>query len=205
MTDRIIAVLTIRGDESGPVELENYANFLRDLVFVYDRLWMLGSKAFAEAMPKVYYSSFFYTRGHRPIPTEAALGLVSAVISSPFKIDLNINTNIGESADRVARAFVTVVRALATLPALIRREELQNRLLEATVNEEIRLMKKKRPEGNREPLADAGEALRSLPGLQANDSEGKLSFLTKDMARVAESPLKIRSVEEHHGEDKLDE
>lgn len=190
-----VVVLTIGGDESGEMELEQYANFLRDLVFIYDRLWMLSSKSFIEVMPKVYYSSFFYTRGHRPVPAERTLELASARIGSPFRIDLNIKTDFGESLEGAARAFATLLRTIATLPALVRRENLQNRLLEAAVNEEIHHITRRALKADGESLAEAAKALQSLPGLQTKDWEERISFLERDLARLTDSSLKIRSVE----------
>jgi len=185
-------LLILRGTEAGPVELESYANFLRDLVFLHDRLWILASK---EASYKLYYSSNFYTRGRRPVPGPERLQLVSAHVGSPFELRLNLN--VGEWLEGAARAFTEILRSVATLPAHVEREELHNRLVRAEVEYVERQLQPRQASTEavkRQPPVLLDD-LRSLPGLQGDEGEGRLALLENDVERISTSDLKITSVE----------
>ena len=111
-------IIRIDGIEPGAIPLEEYANLLRDLVFIHDRLWLIANKEhFREGL---YFSSFFYTRDQRRVLQ--TLQLVSAEIGSPFKLDITVN--LDEWAKGIANAFINdIIRAVATLPSHIENEK----------------------------------------------------------------------------------
>jgi hypothetical protein len=171
----------VRGTEIRSVELEEYANFLRDIVFLHDRIWILSQNH--KSAETLYYSNFFYTRGHRPVPTEQRLRLVSAVIGSPF--DLNINVNFGKSFKQAAKAFVEILRGIATLPEYMKQEKLRTRALRVAVHS---LEREER--ATLHNIIPSNSAIRELPAI----SDEKLAPIVKDMLRLAESPLRIQTV-----------
>ena len=81
--------LIVRGDEVGSILLEDDANFLRDLIFLHNRIWILASRD--ESLYKLYYSNWFYVRGKGRVPEGQELSLISARIGSPFELNLNLN------------------------------------------------------------------------------------------------------------------
>lgn len=173
--------IVIRGTEIRSVELEEYANFLRDIVFLHDRIWILSHNH--KSAETLYYSNFFYTRGRRPVPEEQRLRLLSAVIGSPF--DLNINVNFGKSFDEAAKAFVEILRGIATLPEYMKQEKLRTRALRVGVRS---LEKVERATVHN--IIRSNSAVRELPAI----SDEKLAPIVKDALRLAESPLRIQTV-----------
>src|SRR4051794_12338160 len=90
-------LIRIRGSENASIELEDYADFLRDIVFIHDRIWILASGD--ERFRRIYFSHFFYVRVRR-VPADYRLRLVSSEIGSPF--ELKVKVDFGESFGKAA-------------------------------------------------------------------------------------------------------
>jgi hypothetical protein len=196
-------IIRIEGIEPGAIPLEEYANLLRDLVFVHDRLWLIANQEhFRE---RLYFSSFFYARDQRRVLQ--TLQLISAEIGSPFKLDISVN--VDDWAKGIANAFIDVVRAVATLPSYIENEKqlseqqkLRTRQMRARThrleNEARVEISKRRSTG----LIVARPAVQALNSENIPDWEKKLLPLEKDIQRLAQSPLKITGADELLGDDK---
>jgi len=182
--------LLLRGTEEASVLVEDYANFLRDLVFIHDRIWILASPD--ERFSKLYYSNWFYVRGQQRVPEKQMLELRSAQIGSPF--ELKVKLDFGDQLQKAARAFLDLLRGLITLPEYKKKEKLKNRLLKAAVlKEEIEVQALKTSQDSR--ARTLLEELRSLPALQDQDWKTKVHILQNDVQRLSESRLRITSVE----------
>lgn len=203
--------ITIRGDEVSPIRLQSYGDFLRDLVFVHDRLWFLVARD--EKFERIYFSNWFYSRNHRRVPDNQELLLSSARIGSPF--DINIKVNLGDWAKGVAEALVNVLRGLTTLGEHRQRKRLENdrtqilnereRLLNDALRASIATQAPEPPASalTRERTLDLNQVnlpqpvvrnLLSLPGMQAEDGSAKLHLLMNDIARLSNGDLIIREV-----------
>ncbi len=49
LPEKIPLEILIRGTEAPNITVEEFANFLRDLVFLHDRIWMMASGRFSES------------------------------------------------------------------------------------------------------------------------------------------------------------
>jgi hypothetical protein len=187
-------IIRIEGVEPTTIPLEEYANFLRDLVFIHDRLWLIGLKQ--DFPTRLYYSSFFYVRD-RPRVSHP-LQLISTQIGSPFKLDVDVN--VGDWFKGAASAFMEVLRGVATLPSYIekaKQEVEQNKLKTRQMRVETQLSESVARE-TKLAIRDS-TAARSIKALDPGDIvdwQARLAPLEKDIQRLSESPLKITKVDE---------
>jgi len=116
--------IVLRAEPLGPIEVEELGNFLRDLVFLHDRLWIIGSKEHADYPLD---ASFFYTRSGRPLPPEQRLRLTVISKQSPLELQLVIQSAfLGLSA---AWLFFQLIRGMVLLPGERRIQRLQEEKL----------------------------------------------------------------------------
>jgi hypothetical protein len=183
-------VLLLRGKEAGPISLEDYANFLRDLVFLHDRLWILTAND--ERFYRLYYSNWFYVRDRQRVPSGEELQLLSARIGSPFEI--KIDFNLGKIFEGAGKALVEILRGVATLPEYmererIRTEHLRNRLLPVSTKEA------ETSQQQDQRLVRLASELRSLPGVEGEDGSDRMRYIQNEVDRISDSRLRITSVE----------
>jgi hypothetical protein len=181
--------LRLTGVEKQPISVEDYANFMRDLVFIHDRVYILASK---EGNYRLYHSNWFYVRDQPRIPNDQMLLLHSASIGSPFtlKIDINVDEWFKAAAD----AFLKILYGVITIPEHRERERLQNRLIKAKVLE-AEHQQRARSAVLKIERKKALQELQKLPGLAGRDREGRQHLLQRDIDRISESPLLITDIE----------
>ena len=114
----------IRGTEAAELTVEEFASFLRDIVFLHDRLWLIESRTFREYDLR---ASFFYTRNGRPIPKDQRLELISVHKGSPFELRLRMHWVVGTAT--AAWLFFQLIRGIALFPGEIKLEKLQEQEL----------------------------------------------------------------------------
>src|SRR3990172_3582621 len=103
--------------DEGSIALDDFANFLRDLVTFHDRLCVITSPKYREYNLS---SSFFYTRYGRPIPAGQSLRLTHLKKESPLEIGLLLAS--AAIFGRAVQPFVQGLRDLVLLPGDYRKQ-----------------------------------------------------------------------------------
>jgi hypothetical protein len=187
--------IALRGYEEGAVTVEDYANFLRDLVFLHDHLWIAASD---EARTYDLSAGYFYTRRGRPVPESQRLVLTRASIGSPFDLQMVI-----PSATLIASIAVTyyqLVQAHRTrklLPGEMRRQVLDEEKLRRELDG---VVPKVDSEAQHRGLASGEnqralrELLRQLPQSTEERDDKIVRVVQHDLDRISGSPIKITEV-----------
>ena len=187
--------IALSGSEQGPVTVEDYANLLRDLVFLHDHLWIAASD---QARDYDLSAGYFYTRHGRPVPESQQLILRRARIGSPFNLQMLIPSATFIAS--VAVAYYQIVQAHRTrklLPGELRRQALDERKLrrelDATpskTNANGQNLDPYSPEDQR-PLEGL---LRDLPGFVGDRKATIMRVVQRDLDRISRNPIKITEV-----------
>lgn len=93
-------------------DLEDIATFLKDLVYLYDRLALLAPynlENFKE-FEDIYTSDYFYRRFSRPLPETDKLKVAHIRLHSPLSIELVLGIAMGFPA--AAKAFVELIKII---------------------------------------------------------------------------------------------
>ncbi|HXN50427.1 MAG TPA: hypothetical protein VN943_00720 [Candidatus Acidoferrum sp.] len=208
--------IVIRGTEGKDLRVEDFANFLRDLVFLHDRLWMMGSEEYSES---VLAKSFFFTRHGRPIPKEQQLKLVSLRKESPFELVVLIGSAIvGAPA---AWIYFRILRGALLLPGEVEKQdveiekgksETQKLRLESIklsreiaetetpqVNEGLAIEdfreRRRRLQSQGSRLApDLASDLRDLPQSHAESFEERVRLVERDVKRISDHEIVITEI-----------
>ncbi len=185
--------ITIRGDESKEVSVEELANFLRDLVFLHDRLWIIGSKEHREYPLD---ASFFYTRNGRPLPPEQRLRLGTIRRESPYELSLIIaSAALGLPS---AWAFFEIIRGVLLLPGERRIQALEIQKLQGEVKQSREVSTVSpvaRAEQPSQRLGDILDQLTEDESLPDNRRETELRLLERDVERISQDAFRITEVE----------
>jgi hypothetical protein len=199
-TEGQVKVISIEGLEPTTIELEEYANFLRDLVFIHDRVSLISQKG--NFPTSLYYSSFFYVRDRQRV--SHPLQLVSARIGSPWKLDLDIN--VGEWFKDAGTAFLDLLRGIVTLPSYIEREKqiaeqekLKTRQMRARTQVLESVAREARLAIERPQVPELIAENSPLHALNTNDDpewQAKLKPLRNDLQRLSDSPLRMTSIKD---------
>ncbi len=120
LPEEIPLEIVIRGSEAPNITVEEVANFLRDLVFLHDRLWMIASGAEAES---TLAKSFFYTRNGRPVPSSYQLQLLSIRKESPFEAGILIGSALALAP--AAWIYYRILRGALLLPGEIEKQDVE--------------------------------------------------------------------------------
>lgn len=170
--------VALRGIEIGTVSLEEFANFLRDLVFLHDRLWIIAS-----GRDRQYdlEASYFYTRYGRPIPNEQKVLLLHLRRESPFEVGFVLQSAIYFGS--AAWIFVQIIRGLRLLPGEAEKQQLEI--------EKLRDEKRERSERIERAVREVTENLPSAP----NSRETEIRLIRRDIERISANHLRITEVE----------
>ena len=186
--------VTLKGLEGKDLTVEGFANFLRDLVFLHDRLWLLASEEHAKYN---HITGRFFIRGGRPVPPNQALRLHRVKKESPWELTFTIESALYASPV-VGLILVRLFRALVLLPGEIERQDLVNEQIRLQ-NEQLRRSLALRPSVPSEKIArlpsDIADEIAQLPGLQGEKREENYRRLERDIERISDHGLAITDVE----------
>ena len=171
----------LRGIEAQLPALEDVGNYLRDLVFLHDRLVLsqLRPRAGAEA-----YSFSFYSRYQRRELRESRPRLKSVVLGSPFELIVLLPAML--VAPRAVMAFTGLIRQLALVGperallqarAAVTREEAERRHVENGMLSRVASY-----------IEDDPERLLL--------SDRAMQLVMRDASRLAKGPIYLDGVEE---------
>ncbi len=92
--------------------LEDVATFLKDLVYLHDRLALLAPYNIEnfKQFENIYFSNYFYRRFSRPLPESDKLKVSHIHLGSPLSIELIIGVALGFPA--AAKAFVEFIKLI---------------------------------------------------------------------------------------------
>ncbi len=191
MPREIPSEILIRAERLGTVEVEQLGNFLRDLVFLHDRLWIISSNEHADYPLD---AGFFYTRSGRPIPPEQSLRLIRINEQSPLELQIAIQSAI-VGIPGAAWVFFQLVRGALLLPGELRIQKLQEEKLR---NEVPKL-------GSQVPILDLPDRTAEIGRIYEEDlgkrnvpssrRETELRLLLRDVQRIGEDGFRITQVE----------
>jgi hypothetical protein len=191
--------IVIRGAEEKDISVEEFANFLRDLVFLHDRLWMMASEHFSQT--KIAYS-FFYTRNGRPIPKEQQLALVSLRKESPFEIVVLIGSAIAVAP--AAWIFFRILRGTLLLPGEIEKQDVEiekgkseiEKLELEKVHLAYEIEEKRRQLQAQSPkvVEDVRGDLRELPPSKVEPFEERLHLVERDVERLNDHEIVVTEI-----------
>lgn len=182
--------MILRGSEADSIDLEDMANFFRDLVFIHDRIWLAESK-----ITRKYdlSASFFYTRTGRPVPETNRLKLSSIRMASPWEMAIAIGSATAGGAAS-AWMFFQIARGVLLLPGERRLQRLQEEKL-----------RRELANGTPQSLSPIDEYPRSVDEVIAEGVEEHLllaeqaavlePLIQKDVRRILKSPIKIEELE----------
>src|SRR5579872_495063 len=173
-------------DPKGEIDAEDLANFLRDLVFLHDRLWIIAS-----GTDYSLDASFFYTRKGRPIPPKQRLKLTLVKRESPLELGLVIASAI--AIPSAAFAFFQIVRGMLLIPG----EKRIQRLEEQKLLKELEATPSPEPEAARlPPPSSLSEIYDATAGEQSEDQRKiELRLLQRDIQRISENEFRITEIE----------
>ncbi len=171
--------VVLRGIEVGKLSVEGFANFLRDLVFLHDRLWIIATGQ--ELKPGMY----FYSRYGRRVPADQRLELIFVRQGSPLEIGIIIRS--APFVVSAALAFVQIIRALRLLPGEKKKQDLEIEELEAKKSE------------RQKQVDDAarvafGELARN-EDFRRPQPEMEIRVIRRDIERISENQLRITEIE----------
>ncbi len=164
--------------EGGELRLEDFADFLRDLVFLHDRLWLIASR---RSLQSRKLNGSRYYRSKRTVPFDQKLRLNYVRMESPLEIGFTIASAIKAAA--VALAYAKAIEILVLLPGKRRKQNLEIQRLE-----DEREIRKKATETALETIADSsgeGEERR------VQQREEEYRWIRRDIGRIPEHGIKI--------------
>lgn len=173
--------LLLRGDQQDSSSLEELANYLRDLVFLHDRLvlWELGYNSIAES-----HTYPFYSRYSRRELRELQLQVKRLGIGSPFELLVSFPAAL--VAPSAVAAFVLLIRQLAMLGP-----DRSHRQAEA----ELLLQQARRLELDNEAFARAADSLED-DQFHLGMSQTARDRAKSELKRLAKGPVLLREVQE---------
>jgi hypothetical protein len=196
--DEVPKEILIRGTESDDLTVEQLANFLRDLVFLHDHLWLMASPDYKEYNLN---HSFFYSRYGRPVPQSQRLHLLSVEKKSPFELQLGIPSAFYFVP--VAMIFFRLLRGAILLPGELEKQDADIQFKrEATENMSLRNEKLRSEVTKREQKLDLDVSMsaqeetdiRALPGALADDYEERIHLIKRDVRRLANNEIQVKEV-----------
>jgi hypothetical protein len=181
--------IVLRADDPKDIDAEELANFIRDLVFLHDRVWLINSE---DQTQYRLDASFFYTRNGRPIPSGQRLKLASIRKESPLEMGMIVAAAVGSPA--AAWAFFQILRGVLLLRGERRIQSLQEQKLRQEVAQA------KAP--NHQSLVESRVPLITIYneelGGQRKSSERietELRLLQRDVQRISENNFRITEIE----------
>lgn len=198
-SDEIPAEIQITGTEGKLVELEQVANFIRDLVFLHDRLWIVAAKDLREYKLD---SGYFYMRYGRPVPKDQRLQLVSFSMGSPFSlVFLLAAAGVGAS---IALPYFKLLRGGLLLPGELKKQKLDakkiegeieiNELKKVQLSAEIENRSSKLRDRTSKVIGDVRSDLRSLRSHDSTSLEEVERLITRDVERLNEDEIVVTDV-----------
>lgn len=185
--------IVIHATDEGNMPLDDFANFLRDLVSFHDRLCVLSSARFSDYD---VFSSFFYTRRGRPIPVEYSLRLAQLRKESPYDIRVILASVAVVGA--VAEPFVNALKNLALLPGEYKKQQgeiRKQRLEEALLAEQVENVRLDNIQRKR-LIADAiVKHVHQNTEVPERFNEEADRLLRRDIERIDEHRIRITDVE----------
>jgi hypothetical protein len=205
LPEQIPLEIVIRGTEAPNITVEEFANFLRDLVFLHDRLWMIGSEAKVES---TLGKSFFYTRNGRPVPASYQLQLLSIRKESPFEAGILIGSALGLAP--AAWIFFRILRGALLLPGEIEKQDVEIDKGKAEIEklnvekvktayeieEKRRLLQDARSARGHGPsiIDDLQDDLRELSQTQVESFEERVHLVERDVRRLTEHEIVVTEI-----------
>ncbi len=178
--------IVLRGLEAETLAVEEFANFLRDLVFLHDRVWIMASK---EHLEYDLAAGYFYTRYGKPIPEGQRLQLTYIKKESPYEVGMIISS--ASLAAGAAWLFFQIVRGVLLLPGEIRKQRLE----ESKLRKELGSRPQEVSAERERVLREVDEELKALPGSQGDRVEENLRLIHRDIERISENRMRITEVE----------
>jgi len=191
--------IVIRGAEEKNISVEEFANFLRDLVFLHDRVLMMASEDFSQT--KIAYS-FFYTRNGRPIRKEQQLALVSLRKESPFEIVVLIGSAIAVAP--AAWIYFRILRGTLLLRGEIEKQDVEiekgkseiEKLEMEKVHLAYEIEKKRRQLQEQTPkvVEDVRGDLQELPPSSVETFEERMHLVERDVERLTDHEIVVSEI-----------
>lgn len=199
LPERIPLEIVIRGTEAPDIAVEEFANFLRDLVFLHDRLWMMASGLHVESK---LANSFFFTRNGRPVPAGYQLQLLSIRKESPFEVRILIGSALALAP--AAWVYFRILRGSLLLPGEIEKQGVEIEKGKSEVEklelEKVRLAyeieEKKRQLHDQVPkiLNDVRGDLQEFPSSRIESFEERLHLVERDVTRLTEHEIVVSEI-----------
>ncbi|MGH9686296.1 MAG: hypothetical protein ACRD5K_04295 [Candidatus Acidiferrales bacterium] len=199
LPEAIPSEIVLRGIEAQEIRVEDLANFLRDLVFLHDRLWMMASEKY---VGKDIGCSWFYGRNGRPIPGNQQLRLVSFRKESPFLADIII-ASAALSAP-VAWTYFRILRGALLLPGEISKQDAEveqikthtemEQLEKVKLAYEIVEMQRNWRERALATTSELRKDLREFPSSPQEPFENRLELVERDIERLSRNEIIITNI-----------
>ena len=158
--------------------LEDVATFLKDLVYLHDRLALLAPYNIEnfKQFENIYFLDYFYRRFSRPLPESDKLKVSHIHLGSPLSIELLIGIIFGFPT--AALAFIKLLQIIRDWDLDREKKRLENLELKLRIHKLINEM-----------AHDLG-----LSNLQQLDREEVIKLIEKDTLRLTRHEIKIVEV-----------
>lgn len=178
MTTRLI----IECEEHCLHDLEDIATFLKDLVYLHDRLALLAPYNLEnlKTFENIYVSDYFYRRFSRPLSEADKLKVYHIHLHSPLSIELALGIAIGFPA--AAKAFVELIKTIRDWEYDKEMKQLEVMKLKLDIAEKIKDYKDALGITNIDKIS---------PQL---NKEQIIELLEKDVIRLTRHEVKIKEV-----------
>lgn len=162
--------VTVTAETAPEAVAEELANFIRDIVFLHDRIMLLGM---VQTEPKYFWTPGFYRRDINRLSPEYRLRIASLSKESPIQIELVLG--IAAVMLATAKTFVELLKLIRDWRLDRESKELQNEKLRAEIAKILENvdMKKVSPE----------------------EQTHLEKLLKRDFERLAESAIQISAVQ----------
>lgn len=189
LPDEIPSELLIRGAESSEITVEAFANFMRDLVFLHDRIWLISSEEYRNRSIK---GTWFYSRYGRSIPESQQLRLAFVRKESPFELGIVLRT--AAIAAPVAWIYFQLLRGALLFPGEIKNQQLQNTKLEYEIAEKKDAVASRARQAIAAVQDDLSEFVRS----SEEPADERLHLVERDVERLSESEVIVTDIVVRH-------
>jgi hypothetical protein len=177
--------IVVRANDPQKTEVEELANFLRDLVFLHDRLWLIATDYSAKYN---IGASFFYARDHRPVPHDQRLGMSFLRKESPLELAVIISSALAVPA--AAWAYFQILRGRKLLPGELRLQQLQEKKLLAEIDSLAPAAQKPQSE-----LTSIYNELKEEAHTTLERRELEVTLLQRDIERLSQDAFRITEIQ----------
>ncbi len=175
--------IVLRGAVGDELSVEDFANFLRDLVFLHDRLWMIASRV-PRKSGQPNRSHYYHSKWS--VPDDQKLHLDYIKMESPLEIGLTIASAILRGT--VALAYAKAIETLVLLPGKKRKQDLEVERLE----DEREGRKRGATQAALQTISEtSGESME----LHGNDKEEAYRWIKRDIEKIPEHGITITQIE----------